>query len=688
MLRLGILDHGFPDVNEEATPVRQAWEMWDWDSGGVDLNPRFFHYPALSFYANFLAQAGYRIVTESLGTREWGPVDHLPVDLVIIGRLISILCLVGMAAGTYLAGRRLMPNGWACWGPVIILWMPMLVRYSTVSVVDLPLGLFAALTVREIAGWPRNETLRHHVLVGLWVGLAAASKYTGALLALPYILLQLQSVSWHPVALFRRTGPYAAGAVSVLVFLALNPYIVLDFPTFLNHFSFEREHMTLGHFGMTEGPAVVYGRAFWENLGPILLACVPLAILHASRTKRQTTWIPLIGFVLLFCCLLVLAPTGFGHYLIPVLPAAVLVAISGMRFVVLSLRLPIRLSGRRLAPLLAIVPLLWWSGWRVATIVEIRPRTLAKQWIEENVAPGTIIAIEGGGPRIVEPWLALIVPMHSTNPAQSTPVYSPHWYDPIDYFLVVEGVENRYRAAPERFPDQVALYEYLASSWELVSEHRGVRRPGIRIYKNPAETENFPAYPDSIYVRLGGMDVKLAERFLDRLATAFSASGNLALAGDVYNRIVRYFPDKRDYALSYADILIRLGKNELALRLLKSRRKDADDYFLASLHYLKGDLDSAAVVWAHLAGQRPRNIPIRLNLARIYLSLEDWDRALRWYLEAIDRKVDEIEPYLQTCELLAATGDTQRILAVASMGLVKWPGNDDLRRWATLTISK
>ena len=47
---------GLPEGYEEATPLREAWDMWGWGLGrGVDLNPHFFNYPSLTIYLQFAA---------------------------------------------------------------------------------------------------------------------------------------------------------------------------------------------------------------------------------------------------------------------------------------------------------------------------------------------------------------------------------------------------------------------------------------------------------------------------------------------------------------------------------------------------------------------------------------------------------------------------------------------------------
>jgi 4-amino-4-deoxy-L-arabinose transferase-like glycosyltransferase len=312
LFRESVIDHGFPDVNEEATPVRQAWEMWDWETHSIDLNPRFFNYPALSFYINWVAQGLYRLATDVTGLREWGPSDRLPRDLVLIGRILGILFSLGISTVTYLLGRKLMPAVWAAWAAVVTFCMPILFHYSLLSVVDLPLGFFSILVLNALIRRKPLDTT-HHLKIGVLIGLAASCKYTGVLLAIPYLLLHFSANKWDLRAALSTSGPWLAGLVTIAVFFTLNPFILLDYETFSTHFSFERQHMTVGHFGRLRSPLSEYGWTLWLNVGPLLLVSLVAGTAGALRSSRRSLWIPLIGFALFFPCFLVFWSTSFGH---------------------------------------------------------------------------------------------------------------------------------------------------------------------------------------------------------------------------------------------------------------------------------------------------------------------------------------------------------------------------------------
>ncbi|MEE2753711.1 MAG: glycosyltransferase family 39 protein, partial [Candidatus Latescibacterota bacterium] len=480
LLRLIAIDHGFPDVNEEATPVRQAWEMWAWESGGLDMNPRFFNYPALSFYINWIAQAVYRLVTEPTGLRSWGPSENLPLDFVLIGRILSILFTAIISVLTYKIGRKLLPAVWSTWAALLVFWMPMLFHYSLKSVVDLPLGVLSTLVLFALVDRPPSTfTGARHLTIGVLVGLAASCKYTGAFLAVPYILMHLSSHEWNLRPAARSLYPWYAGATSICIFFLLNPFIIFDSETFYWDYSFEQHHMTVGHFGRQHSPISEYARTIWLNLGPLFLISTVLGTYYSAQSALRNIWIPFCGFAISFVCFLLLWSTSFGHYLLPVLPILALAAIQGIRVGVLVCRRRGLRYGNLILPLLAVSPLVISSYGEYLNYRQPAARTLARKGIETNAPPGTLFASEPGGPEISPPWYEVILPMHSTNPEQSSPAYNPKWYEPIDMILVTEGVEGRYKSEAQRFPDQNHFYDHIDRTWNQVTRF-GRQGDGIR----------------------------------------------------------------------------------------------------------------------------------------------------------------------------------------------------------------
>src|SRR5262249_21514309 len=111
--RLHALRWGLPDVLEEATPLRKAWDMWGWGpAGAFHLNPHFFNYPTLTFYLQMIAQALLYAVLR-LGGRIPSNLDFRalyvtdPSAFLIAGRLVTVLFAAGTVAVLYATGKRL-----------------------------------------------------------------------------------------------------------------------------------------------------------------------------------------------------------------------------------------------------------------------------------------------------------------------------------------------------------------------------------------------------------------------------------------------------------------------------------------------------------------------------------------------------------------------------------------------------
>ena len=113
-LRIWHLNWGLPQTYEEMYPFSVAWNMWNWGGAGVELNPHFFNYPALTFYLNFILQGGHYLIGHLLGVypnlqsfQQSYIAD--PTVHVLIARGVSASSSLGTVVLLYYIGR-------ACWG--------------------------------------------------------------------------------------------------------------------------------------------------------------------------------------------------------------------------------------------------------------------------------------------------------------------------------------------------------------------------------------------------------------------------------------------------------------------------------------------------------------------------------------------------------------------------------------------
>jgi len=113
VLRLHGLRWGLPEVYEEATPFRQAWEMWGWGpQKPFDLNPHFFKYPSLTIYLQFLGQGILYLllfvtdrVRSALDFRVLYELDKTPFYLA--GRAITALLGTAIVLPVFASARMI-----------------------------------------------------------------------------------------------------------------------------------------------------------------------------------------------------------------------------------------------------------------------------------------------------------------------------------------------------------------------------------------------------------------------------------------------------------------------------------------------------------------------------------------------------------------------------------------------------
>jgi len=91
-------------------------------------------------------------------------------------------------------------------------------------------------------------------------------------------------------------------------------------------------------------------------------------------------------------------------------------------------------------------------------------REPARIWIEDNLPGGAKIAVEPYSP-FVDPDRYAVVRLDF-----SAIIHPPEWYldEDVDYIVMSTGAYARYFIDPDRYSDEIASYEQLFSSFELV----------------------------------------------------------------------------------------------------------------------------------------------------------------------------------------------------------------------------
>lgn len=540
-LRFWRIGHGLPDFFEEAMPLRRAFIMWE---SGEWLNPHFFNYPTLSIYLNEFILAGYSklgIVLGSLANQEeaWFKMKTDPSTVVLISRSVNILADVFSMLGVWRIAR-LRGHLATLIALVLVSFSGTMVLQSRLIIVEPIMTAFLIWTLDRLicfqgAGNARN--LAQAVVLG---GLAIGTKYNAGLVVFPVAYLAVHHF-WRRAILW---VPVLVGGC-LLVFLFTSPYVLLDFKGFYNGFRFEAEHMAMGHLG-----TVGKSGAFFvvQNIGrdmaylgiPFLLAW----IWNCGKKLGYSFFLDGIVFTLLVPLLISVMAFKMeaNRYLVPVIPLAALAV--GFQFQAwfdspggfpLALR-----SWQKSLMLVPLVILGMVAGFQTGLSGKESTRILARNWIESNLSPASIMVTEEYGPvllsdsskwtilqnkncKSVRPDIVTSFYERPTFKVLSIPIavsgsmavvdpedgrrrplfshvsdFSGCFYDPgvfvgVQYFISSGGVRKRYLEDPTRYTKQVAFYSWLETHGNLervFSSGGGTSGPEIRIYTLPDQALN------------------------------------------------------------------------------------------------------------------------------------------------------------------------------------------------------
>ena len=183
---------GLPEIFEEATPFTIGWRFWHWGSPGLDLNPHFFNYPALTFLLNFILQAMHYGAGHLAGTypdlASFGNAFASdPTTFIVLSRLLTVAFDCATMYAVYLLSKEFMTSGAALLPTLVVALNPLMIRNGHLINVDTPLVFFSVAALYTIVKLYRSGDLKWYIAAGAAIGLAASAKYTGALL-IPVLL--------------------------------------------------------------------------------------------------------------------------------------------------------------------------------------------------------------------------------------------------------------------------------------------------------------------------------------------------------------------------------------------------------------------------------------------------------------------------------------------------------------------
>jgi len=375
--------------------------------GTGDLNPHWFRWPSLLMYVMFAIYGAYFLIGRVVGLFG-APVDLLRSYLSdlspfwLMGRWVSVIAGTATVWVTYRLGKRAFG---AAAGVVAALFLAVVylhVRDSHYATPDVAATFLAALSLLAALRACDTERARDLVLSGLLAGLSASAKYPGVLAAAGTGAAFVSLYSRRKVG---ASALVSAAAAAALGFVVGTPYSVLSFGEFVRDVT--RQFTMVSSSGVAQAASSFAG-GLKEVFGETVArgASVPLALLGAvglfwPGTRGRGQRAVLVAYVSAVVVFAVLITVKRSTYLTPALPALTVLAAGALTGVFERLR---RSSARAervsmAAAALALAAIAVVPSVRFGTaLASPDTRTLAREWVEREISPGTAVALEEYGP--------------------------------------------------------------------------------------------------------------------------------------------------------------------------------------------------------------------------------------------------------------------------------------------------
>ncbi len=651
ILRLWQINWGLPELYEEATPFRIAWQFWNWGNAGLDFNPRFFNYPALTFYIQFIAQVINYIAGYLFGS--YPNLDAFGLTLtplVVTARIVNVLFDCGTIIVIYFIAKEIADKRVALFAALLVAINPSHILHSHLIEVDPALTFFSTLSLLFIFRIYRQPRMKWYLLAGLFIGMATASKYTGAFLILVLVgthLMRSASVQEGLRSLKERYLIFAIG-LSAIVFFALNPYIILTPEKFMHDFSFEQYHVSYGHLGVVSSQSTI--GYYLGDVLPWSFGWVFSLIIFASTiyfiVRREKKDLLLLLYPLIYLAIVSTWAMRAERYVLPVFPLLVLIGTIGIwRFGerlteylhqhqkenFLKSRLLQTVALSCLGLLIIFQPVLKDVNY-LRSIGLPDTRSITKKWIQKNIPAGAAIAT---GPYGIEfedsSYSVLSIPFLAVESERVAPFYDTRWYEDFDLLITSSVDYDRYVQEPEKYGEFLPYYDSLKTRWKLAFEIKPSdfqEGPAFRLYTCP-DTLRQSVLDISVFKRLyANPESTRISNFLKELYAITVRKGKLEKSEQLIREILSVEVDNVPLRNQLAQILFHLGKYEATLRHLElSLRRDQNQprvYALAGSSLIKlNKLKEAVGVLNKAISIDPKFEQPYLELAELYRSTRD-----------------------------------------------------------------
>jgi hypothetical protein len=401
-LRFSAIGFGLPDQfrPDEDMTVPQALDFEQ------DWNPHLAIYPAAQTYLIHGVLRSYAMLTGSGHDLHTVYGADNGARAFLFARRISALMGTATVPVIYLAAEPVFGPGAALVSAAIVTVAYIHVRESKFAKVEAPAGLWLALSILMMLRISSRGHLRDYVLAGVFCGLAAATHYTAGAIAIAILVAHLETrLRKNQPVLASLLDPkiYLAGLVTILIFLCVNPYFLLDWHQTLDTFKSMGAAYKMWHGGQTPAgfgwPWLLWlamPAGFGIALEAFLLAALPWVLFR----PRPGTFALLAFIVACFLSVTNGHPQLEFRYLVnPLVAMALVGGIFAVDLIALaSYRIGPRIGFMvaTIAGVLILIPSVIRDVQFNRLLTQVDTRTIARKWMLEHIPPATPVVLLAG----------------------------------------------------------------------------------------------------------------------------------------------------------------------------------------------------------------------------------------------------------------------------------------------------
>jgi tetratricopeptide (TPR) repeat protein len=282
-------------------------------------------------------------------------------------------------------------------------------------------------------------------------------------------------------------------------------------------------------------------------------------------------------------------------------------------------------------------------------------RTIAKQWIGNNLRRGSAIAVTSMRVKFPDTtYQILTIPFFPMVPERVEPFYDTRWFEDFDLVMGSDFDLGRFQQDPKRYAKFITFYETLKDKWTLAYEVKpDGDQPGPRIwlYRAPdsLRRSSFPAELFKPFYRTG--DSSKCGAFLQIVSVIMMKKRQLEKAEQATRNLAFFEPD-----------------NFEPLRMLLTSFKES------------GQLERAIPIANTYLRLRPQNAELLCLHGWIYYTLERYDEAEIFFKQALVCDPNYGSAYTDLFAIYAGRKDKGKAIDILSRYLaILTPGSERAR---------